>query len=75
MRRLRVALVVQRYGLEVNGGAELLCRMIAERLASRHSVEVLTTCAVDYVTWKNEYAPGLAEVNGIPVRRFRVDRP
>ena len=73
MKRLRVGLVVQRYGLEVNGGAELLCRMIAERLASRHEVEVLTTCAVDYITWKDEYAPGVAPVNGIPVRRFRVD--
>jgi glycosyltransferase involved in cell wall biosynthesis len=71
----RVALVVQRYGIEVNGGAELLCRMIAERLARRHHIEVLTTCAVDYLTWRNEYAPGPSELNGVPVRRFPVSIP
>ena len=75
MSKLRIALVVQRYGLEVNGGSERLCRMIAERLARRFHVEVLTTCAIDYVSWKNEYPPGLAVVNQIPVRRFPVDRP
>ena len=72
---MRVAFVVQRYGLEVNGGAELYCRKIAERLSRRFSVEVLTTCAIDYQTWKNEYKPGIHTVNGITVRRFPVDGP
>ena len=39
----------------------------------RHaSVEVVTTCARDYVTWKNELPPGVEQVNGISVRRFPV---
>ncbi|HWR50264.1 MAG TPA: glycosyltransferase family 4 protein [Bryobacteraceae bacterium] len=71
----RIAFVVQRYGEEVNGGAELLCRMFAERMARHAEVEVLTTCAIDYVTWKNEYSPGEDCVNGIHVRRFPVDSP
>jgi glycosyltransferase involved in cell wall biosynthesis len=75
MDRMRIGMVVQRYGLEVNGGAELHCRMIAERLGARHDVEVLTTCAIDYMTWKNEYAPGITRIHDIPVRRFRVDHP
>ena len=75
MSQLRVAFVVQRYGLEVNGGSEALCRMIAERMARFHNVEVLTTRAVDYVTWQDEYPEGIANVNGIPVRRFGVDHP
>ena len=75
MRRLRLAFVVQRYGPEIDGGAEYLCRRVAEALAAHHDVEVLTTCARDYLTWKNVDPPGLATVNGVRVRRFRVDRP
>ena len=71
----KVAFVVQRYGLEVNGGAELLCRQVAERMAKYWDVEVLTTCAIDYMTWQNEYPPGPTTVNGITVQRFPVDVP
>ncbi len=72
VRRLRVALVVQRYGAGIDGGSETLCREIAERLASTFEVEVLTTTATDYLTWKNELPEGVEEVNGVPVRRFSV---
>ena len=70
---MRVAVAVQRYGADINGGAELHARYIAERLAPHADVEVVTTCARDYVTWKNELAAGLESVNGIAVRRFPVD--
>ena len=71
---MRIGLVVQRYGEEVIGGAELHARWIAQRLAARHQVEVLTTCAVDYLTWENRYPPGPTTVGGLPVRRFEVAR-
>jgi glycosyltransferase involved in cell wall biosynthesis len=69
---VKIAVVVQRYGKAINGGAELHARYIAEHLARHGEVEVLTTCAADYVTWRNELEPGVGEVNGVPVRRFRV---
>ena len=72
---MKLAVVVQRYGADINGGAELHARYIAERLAKHASVEVLTTCARDYVTWKNELPPGEDTVNGLSVRRFPVRRP
>jgi len=74
-RRLRLAFVVQRYGPEIDGGAEYECRRVAEVLAPHHDVEVLTTCARDYLTWRNVYPPGVETVNGVRVRRFPVNRP
>jgi len=71
---VKIAVVVQRYGQAINGGAELHARYIAEHLAKHAEVEVLTTCATDYVTWRNELAPGVEAINGVPVRRFRVKR-
>lgn len=67
---MKIAFVVQRYGTEILGGSEYHCRLIAEKMALRHDVEVLTTCAQDYLTWKNEYPEGADRVRGVTVRRF-----
>ena len=75
MNALRLVIVVQRYGLEVNGGAEQHARWLAEHLAVTADVTVLTTCALDYTTWANHYQPGESELNGVRVRRFPVDAP
>jgi glycosyltransferase involved in cell wall biosynthesis len=71
---VKLAIVVQRYGLAINGGAELHARYVAEHLARHAQVEVWTTCATDYVTWHNELPAGEERVNNIPVRRFPVKR-
>ena len=73
--RLRVALVVHRYGLEVGGGAETLARLIAELLSDAVDLTVLTTCALDYVTWVDHLPPGESELNGVRILRFPVPRP
>lgn len=67
---MRLGLIIQRYGTEILGGSEYACRLTAERLAARHQVEVLTTCARDYITWKNDYPEGPDRVRGVTVRRF-----
>ena len=67
---MKLGLIVQRYGGDVLGGSEQLCRLVAERLAAQHEIEVLTTCARDYVTWRNEYPEGADRVRGVTIRRF-----
>ncbi|MEP7118306.1 MAG: glycosyltransferase [Acidobacteriota bacterium] len=72
---MKIAVVVQRYGADINGGAELHARYLAEHLARHVEVEVLTTCAQDYITWADAYQPGVSTVGPISVRRFPVTRP
>jgi glycosyltransferase involved in cell wall biosynthesis len=69
---VKLAVVAQRYGEAINGGAELHARYIAEHLGRHAQVEVLTTCAQDYVTWRNGLPAGVHQVNGLTVRRFKV---
>ena len=71
---MKLAIVVQRYGADINGGAELHARYVAERLSRHVEVDVLTTCARDYITWRNELAAGDEVINGVTVRRFPVRR-
>lgn len=70
----KIALVNQRYGLEVNGGSEYYTRLIAERLAGEFEVDVITTKALDYTTWENHYTADEEVINGVRVLRFPVEK-
>ena len=72
---MNLAFVIQRYGENVTGGSESLCRQIAERISKKADVEILTSCADDYITWNNFYNEGQEIINGIKVRRFPVTDP
>ncbi len=72
---MRVAIVVQRYGADIVGGSEQLARDVAETMQGSWDVTVLTTCAQDYITWKNHYPEGREVLNGVPVMRFPVAKP
>jgi glycosyltransferase involved in cell wall biosynthesis len=69
---VKLAFVTPRYGPEVIGGAETAARMLAERLCRRPGwqVEVLTSCAMDHLTWENTETPGTSTLNGVTVHRF-----
>lgn len=70
----RIALVNQRYGLEVNGGSEYYTRLIAEKLKNDYQVEILTSKALSYEKWENHYEEDVECINDIIVRRFRVEK-
>lgn len=72
---MKVAFVVQRYGQEISGGAELHCRWVTEHMQKYWDVQVLTTRAFDYITWKDHYPKGDDIVNNVPVKRFSVMKP
>lgn len=66
----RVAVVVQRCHESVVGGSEALAWQYARLLSDRFDVEILTSTASDYTTWKSDLPSGVAMRDGIPVRRF-----
>ena len=69
----RIAFIAPRYGQSVVGGAETLCRLLAENLTAHGTpVDVLSTCAVDHFTWHNELPAGESVEGGVRVRRFPV---
>lgn len=73
---MRLLFAVQRYGAGATGGAEAACRQFATRLAARgHEVEVVTSCATDYLTWADAMPPGVAVEDGVTVHRLPVAAP
>lgn len=74
-RKLRVGFVVQRCGTEVTGGAELSCLQIAQHMSKHWDTVVLTTCALDYMEWRNYYPEGCQQCGGTTIHRFPVDTP
>jgi glycosyltransferase involved in cell wall biosynthesis len=73
---MAIAFVVQRYGAEVAGGAEALCRDTARALVrAGEDVTVFTTTARDYLSWGPFYPAGDWMDDGVRVRRFAVDPP
>ena len=69
---MKLAIVIHRYGENVAGGSEAHARGLATALRKTHEVEILTTCARDYLSWRNEFDPGETTVDDIRVTRFPV---
>ncbi|MCS6770692.1 MAG: glycosyltransferase family 4 protein [Kiritimatiellae bacterium] len=71
----RLAFLAPRYSEKGTiGGAETLLRALAERCArAGRSVDLLTTCASDHFTWKNDRPAGVKTVNGVTIHFFPVN--
>jgi glycosyltransferase involved in cell wall biosynthesis len=71
---MKLACVVHRFGEDIAGGSEAHCRHVALHLAAEHEMTILTSCARDHISWRNELAPGVTTLGPLTVRRFSVAR-
>jgi glycosyltransferase involved in cell wall biosynthesis len=74
MSKEKIAFVVHRYGKDICGGAEYLCRVLAEHMKKNFDVDVLTSCAMDGISWDNYFNEGIEVINDVRIHRFRVEK-
>lgn len=74
MEKEKIAFVVQRYGEDICGGAEYLCRVLAEHMTKNFKVDVLTSCSMGYTPWDNYFDKGIETVNNVRIHRFKVEK-
>ena len=72
----RAAIIVQRYGAAIVGGAESHARQIAAHLAQdlQWEIEIFTTTCKDYETWDRHYEAGRHIEENEIIHRFHPDR-
>ncbi len=71
---MKLACVVHRFGADIAGGSEAHCRHVAAHLAAHHDVTILTSCARDHISWRNELEPGDSTLGALKVKRFAAAR-
>ncbi|TGN11217.1 glycosyltransferase [Leptospira ilyithenensis] len=70
----KIAILVPRFHPNIAGGAEKLALDYALILKESHQVQIFTTCAKDYVSWKNELREGEEDWDDIKIHRFPVKK-
>jgi glycosyltransferase involved in cell wall biosynthesis len=70
----KIALVSPIFSPNISGGAEKLALNFAELLSENYELEILTTKALDYITWKNVIPRELDNFANNLVRRFTVKK-
>lgn len=70
---MKIAFIIQRCGKEIVGGAESLCLNVAQQLSKYFEIEILTSCAIDYMSWENHYPSGIEKIGNVNIRRFKTD--
>ncbi|BBH52195.1 glycosyltransferase family 1 protein [Fluviispira sanaruensis] len=72
----KIAIVVQRCGININAGAEVYALKLAEGLAlKKQNIEILTSQSDDYISWNNKlptYEDCQIENNNFQIKRFPV---
>jgi len=66
----RLAVVVQRYGDAINGGAEAHARLLVRTLSPYAQIDVLTSRALEHRAWAPTLPAGIETHDGVRVIRF-----
>ncbi|WP_411824422.1 glycosyltransferase family 4 protein [Leptospira sp. 'Mane'] len=74
MNQKKIAILVPRFYPNIAGGAEKLALDYALILKESFQIQIFTTCAKDYVSWKNELPVGEEFWNDIKIHRFPVKK-
>lgn len=74
---MKTALIIQRFGENILGGAESHCYQLATQLADKlgWTVHVYTTTAFSYQTWSNFYPTGQENSENMTVYRYNTLLP
>ncbi|MEZ4743560.1 MAG: glycosyltransferase [Bdellovibrionota bacterium] len=69
---MNIVIVVQRYGNGIIGGAEAHAQQLATWLEKNTdwNIEIVTSCATSYITWKNKLDKGISKEGKILINRF-----
>lgn len=70
----KILMITARFLEHASGGAEKLAYDYASILSESNDVTVCTSCAKDYVSWKNEFSKGETKENSIRILRFPVSQ-
>ena len=68
----KIALVSPIFSPAISGGAEKHALNFAELLSDEYELEIVTTQALDYITWKNVIPESQEKYGSCLVRRFPV---
>lgn len=66
----KLLFIIQRYGKEVNGGAEDYVRQYANHLLPYYDIDVYTSRAINYDNWEKYYPRGHNNLDGVNVYYF-----
>ncbi|MBN2867614.1 MAG: glycosyltransferase family 4 protein [Flavobacteriaceae bacterium] len=66
----KIAVVVQRFGKDINGGAEYHAKLLCDQLKKYYKIDVLTTRSIDYQIWDNTLPEKDTIEGDITIKRF-----
>lgn len=70
----KICIVAQRAGKDILGGSEGYALKLGEVLSSVYNVDIITTTAKEYTTWRNYYKEGTEILSdNLRIKRFNVD--